>query len=161
MTAPDSAGDELGSLNRLLIAALLALARAGPAEEACRIAARAWSVLRHHNAREAARLTGALHTLTPLVRSDPSNKETQTMADSRILDVRTLVPAERHQRIFATYEGLAAGGTFELVNDHDPKPLYYQFDAEHHGDFSWRYLEQGPAVWRVEIGRPAARHATS
>ena len=67
--------------------------------------------------------------------------------------MRTLVPAERHRRIFATYEGLAAGDKFELVNDHDPKPLYYQFDAEHHGDFSWHYLEQGPEVWRVEIGR--------
>jgi len=75
------------------------------------------------------------------------------MTDSRVLDVRTLVPAERHRRIFATYEGLAAGDIFELVNDHDPKPLYYQFDAEHHGAFSWRYLEQGPEVWRVEIGR--------
>ncbi|HUZ64366.1 MAG TPA: DUF2249 domain-containing protein [Acetobacteraceae bacterium] len=75
------------------------------------------------------------------------------MADSSVLDVRTLVPAERHRRIFATYEALAAGTKFELVNDHDPKPLYYQFDAEHHGAFSWRYLEQGPEVWRVEIGR--------
>lgn len=159
MTAPDAAGDELGGLNRLLIAALLALARAGPAEEACRIAARAWSLLRYHNPREAERLTAALHTLARQVRADPPPKEIQTMADSRILDVRTLVPAERHRRIFTLYEGLAAGDTFELVNDHDPKPLYYQFDAEHHGDFSWRYLEQGPEVWRVEIGRPAARHA--
>ena len=83
------------------------------------------------------------------------------MSDTRLLDVRTLVPAERHRRIFATYAALAAGTTFELVNDHDPKPLYYQFDAEHHGDFSWRYLEQGPEVWRVEIGRPAAKHAAA
>ena len=75
------------------------------------------------------------------------------MSETRILDVRTLVPAERHRRIFATYEALVAGAKFELVNDHDPKPLYYQFDAEHHGAFSWRYLEQGPEVWRVEIGR--------
>ena len=75
------------------------------------------------------------------------------MADLSILDVRTLVPAERHTQIFATYEALAAGAKFELVNDHDPKPLYYQFDAEHHGEFTWRYLEQGPEVWRVEIGR--------
>lgn len=79
------------------------------------------------------------------------------MADAHTLDVRTLVPAERHRRIFATYEALAANEKFELVNDHDPKPLYYQFEAEHHGAFSWHYLEQGPEVWRVEIGRPAAQ----
>lgn len=79
------------------------------------------------------------------------------MAESQILDVRKLIPAERHRQIFATYEGLAAGTKFQLVNDHDPKPLYYQFDAEHHGAFSWNYLEQGPEVWRVEIGRPAGK----
>jgi uncharacterized protein (DUF2249 family) len=50
--------------------------------------------------------------------------------------VRTLAPAERRRQIFATYEALAAGAKFGLVNDHDPKPLSYQFDAEHHGAFS-------------------------
>jgi uncharacterized protein (DUF2249 family) len=68
------------------------------------------------------------------------------------LDVRSLVPAERHRKIFETYDGLPVGDKFLLVDDHDPKPLYYQFDAEHKGEFSWRYLEQGPQVWRVEIG---------
>lgn len=76
------------------------------------------------------------------------------MTEAKILDVRSLIPAERHRTIFDTYGKLPAGTKFVLVNDHDPKPLYYQFDAEHHGDFSWRYLEQGPEVWRVEIGRP-------
>ncbi len=75
------------------------------------------------------------------------------MVDIGILDVRSLVPAERHRKIFMAYDRLAAGDKFVLVNDHDPKPLYYQFDAEHHGEFTWRYLEQGPVVWRVEIGR--------
>ena len=75
------------------------------------------------------------------------------MSETRILDVRTLVPAERHHRIFATYEALASGAKFELVNDHDPKPLYYQFAAEQADRFSWDYLEQGPEVWRVRIGR--------
>ena len=44
------------------------------------------------------------------------------------------------------------GGAVRLLNDHDPKPLCCQFDAEHKGEFSWRYPEQGPQVWRVEIG---------
>ena len=81
------------------------------------------------------------------------------MTESNILDVRTLVPAERHRTIFESYEQLAVGDKFVLVNDHDPKPLYYQFDAEHHGEFSWRYLVQGPQVWKVEIGRTKAARA--
>ncbi|HEX6515692.1 MAG TPA: DUF2249 domain-containing protein [Nocardioidaceae bacterium] len=72
------------------------------------------------------------------------------------LDVRTEPPARRHTLILDTYQALAPGGGFELVNDHDPKPLYYQFDAEYNGQFTWDYLEKGPEVWRVRIGRPAA-----
>jgi uncharacterized protein (DUF2249 family) len=45
------------------------------------------------------------------------------------------------------------------VNDHDPKPLYYQFQAEIGPKFEWQYLEQGPEVWRVRIGRPATAAA--
>jgi uncharacterized protein (DUF2249 family) len=42
-----------------------------------------------------------------------------------------------------------------LVNDHDPKPLYYQFQAELGEPFQWEYLESGPEVWKVRIGRSA------
>lgn len=70
------------------------------------------------------------------------------------LDVRPLAPAQRHERIFSAYEALRSGTAFVLVNDHDPKPLYYQFAAEHPGQFSWDPVESGPQVWRVRIGRP-------
>jgi uncharacterized protein (DUF2249 family) len=39
------------------------------------------------------------------------------------------------------------------VNDHDPFPLRYQFEATRTGQFSWDYLEAGPVVWRVAIGK--------
>jgi uncharacterized protein (DUF2249 family) len=77
------------------------------------------------------------------------------MSDS-ILDVRQEPPARRHDLIFESYDALEAGAGFVLVNDHDPKPLRYQFEAEHTGQFTWDYLEQGPQVWRVRIGRPSS-----
>ncbi len=77
------------------------------------------------------------------------------MADHK-LDVRTEIPMRRHELIFENYHGLGNGDGFELINDHDPKPLYYQFAAEHEGQFTWDYLEEGPEVWRVRIGKPAA-----
>jgi len=70
-----------------------------------------------------------------------------------ILDVRQIPPAQRHPRIFGTFEKLQPGERFQLVNDHDPKPLFYQFRADRQGQFSWDYVEQGPDVWRVNIGR--------
>lgn len=74
--------------------------------------------------------------------------------EDRELDVRSEAPARRHELIFKIYGALCGGEAFVLVNDHDPKPLYYQFAAEHAGEFSWEYLEQGPETWRVRIGRP-------
>lgn len=69
------------------------------------------------------------------------------------LDVRQTPPPQRHPMIFQTFEALKPGEAFILVNDHDPKPLYYQFKYEREGQFTWEYLEQGPEVWRVRIGR--------
>ena len=70
-----------------------------------------------------------------------------------ILDVRELIPRERHEKIFETYHALAPGAAFTLVNDHDPKPLHYQFQAEETGKFDWQYLEEGPQTWRVRISK--------
>ncbi|MDQ0333495.1 uncharacterized protein (DUF2249 family) [Mesorhizobium sp. YL-MeA3-2017] len=79
--------------------------------------------------------------------------QTQPASTASEIDVRSLVPAQRHAKIFDLVDQLTPGGSFVLVNDHDPKPLYYQLEAEHPQQFSWTYLEQGPQVWRVEIGR--------
>lgn len=78
-----------------------------------------------------------------------------TAGDQSIIDVRTLPPAERHRKIFQLVNELAAGTSFVLVNDHDPKPLYYQLEAEYPKQFSWTYLDAGPTVWRVGIGKLA------
>ena len=69
------------------------------------------------------------------------------------LDVRTIIPRERHPLIFNTFRKLGPGDAFLLVNDHDPKPLYYQFQAELGQPFEWEYLETGPEVWKVRIGK--------
>ncbi len=67
------------------------------------------------------------------------------------LDVRIIPPREKHPAIFKTFDALGAGEAFTLVNDHDPYPLRFQFDAERPGQFAWTYVERGPSVWRVLI----------
>ena len=69
------------------------------------------------------------------------------------VDVRSLIPMQRHRKIFQLVDELAVGASFVLVNDHDPKPLYYQLQAEYPHQFFWNYLEHGPEVWKVHIGR--------
>jgi len=73
-----------------------------------------------------------------------------------VVDVRTIAPRERHPLIFQTFDGLDAGEAFLLLNDHEPKPLYYQFLHERENQFTWDYLEAGPDVWKVQIGKRAA-----
>lgn len=75
------------------------------------------------------------------------------MEQDNTLDIRQLPPIQRHPLIFQRFEALAPGESFILVNDHDPKPLFYQFQAERTGEFTWEYLEEGPAVWQVRLGR--------
>lgn len=69
------------------------------------------------------------------------------------VDVRTIVPRERHPLIFGSFNALQPGESLLLINDHDPKPLFYQFQAELPGIFTWYYVEQGPDVWQVAIGK--------
>ena len=71
----------------------------------------------------------------------------------KTLDLREKAPAERHPLIFNTFADLQQGEEFTLINDHDPKPLYYQFDAEKSGQFTWEYIEEGPDDWKVKIGK--------
>ena len=87
--------------------------------------------------------------------ADTAAAADQTAAEGD-LDVRALPPALRHEQIFAAVADLAPGSAFVLCNDHDPKPLRYQLDAERPGEITWDYLEEGPQVWRVRIGRAAA-----
>lgn len=46
------------------------------------------------------------------------------------LDVRDLPPKERHPKIMDAFESLDSGEALTLVNDHDPKPLFYELQAE-------------------------------
>lgn len=75
--------------------------------------------------------------------------------DPALFDVRRIPCRVKHAQIFQRWADLPVGGHFILVNDHDPVPLYYQFEAFHHGAFTWEYLVDGPAEFHVKITRLA------
>ncbi len=78
-----------------------------------------------------------------------------TASEDKVIDVRNMAPRERHPHIFATFDSLNPGEALRLINDHDPKPLSYQFQIERPGQAGWEYLESGPEVWQVRITRQA------
>ena len=67
------------------------------------------------------------------------------------LDLRPLPPFERHEKIFQMWDALSSGETLRITNDHDPKPLHYQFEAEYKDQYEWEYEQEGPKDWVVKI----------
>jgi uncharacterized protein (DUF2249 family) len=46
------------------------------------------------------------------------------------VDARMHAPKDKHPVILNTFEALQPGEKMELINDHDPRPLHYQFIME-------------------------------
>jgi uncharacterized protein (DUF2249 family) len=74
-------------------------------------------------------------------------------APTKILDVRPIPPREKHSTIFSLFDALTSGQSLQIVNDHDPMPLFYQMQAQRPNTFQWDKVEDGPEVWKVNIVR--------
>ncbi len=89
--------------------------------------------------------------VTKKVRETPAAGEIRVVNE---FDVRPYEPAERHERFYAAFAAIHPGEAFIFTNDHDPKPLYYQMEAESPDPFKWEYLESGPEAWKVKVSKP-------
>jgi uncharacterized protein (DUF2249 family) len=72
---------------------------------------------------------------------------------SLTLDVRTLSAPQRHPRIFALLDQLAPDQELLLINDHEPRPLWYQIQATQPDCFAWEPRQTGVHEWAVQIRR--------
>ncbi len=152
---PAGKRDLEGDLARLILDHAAAAAEAGLQDEAATVVAAAWALLQHDRPDLAAEAARRLHRIAGRRDTQPVSLRRSPDQGGNLpeLDARRLAPARRHAEIFERYAALDPGTAFVLVNDHDPRPLRYQFEAEHAGEYSWEYLEAGPKVWRVRIGR--------
>jgi len=82
------------------------------------------------------------------VKNDPAMEDISIVNS---FDVRPYPPAKRHDMVFDAFYALNAGEAFVFINDHDPKPLYYQMEAENSEPFKWEYLETMPNEWKVKV----------
>lgn len=89
---------------------------------------------------------GASCSVNPVKETEAADKE-----DIFVLNVTLIEPRLKHPTIFKHFDALKEGEAFEILNDHDPKPLYYQLLGERGNIFTWTYLEKGPQWWRVQI----------
>lgn len=82
-----------------------------------------------------------------------------TSNPTQAIDLRTTAARERHPLVFGCFDALQPGASLQLINDHDPRPLYYQLQDRCAGQFDWTYLQAGPDLWRVQIGKTSVAKA--
>jgi regulator of cell morphogenesis and NO signaling len=93
-------------------------------------------------------ITKTKNNATP--KSSISEHKMEKTDDLFVLNVTLIEPRQKHPTIFRYFDELLPGEAFRILNDHDPKPLYYQMLGERGNVFTWEYLEKGP-IWLVEI----------
>ena len=68
----------------------------------------------------------------------------------KVMDVRPIPCSIKHSLILKTWRELPVGDHFVLLNDHDPVPLRYQFEAEfwepNQAQWVKRYFANVPAT---------------
>jgi len=84
------------------------------------------------------------------------NTQTDLIPDhNKVLDVRPIPCSIKHGLILKTWFDLPVGDHFILLNDHDPVPLRFQFEAQFLGAHTWEYVQRGPEEYRVRITKVA------
>jgi uncharacterized protein (DUF2249 family) len=89
--------------------------------------------------------------VTHITKKKESDPAVEDISIINTFDVRPHPPAERHEMVFEAFDVLKPGEAFVFINDHDPKPLYYQMEAENSEPFKWEYLETMPEEWKVKV----------
>lgn len=69
------------------------------------------------------------------------------------LDVRVLVPLQRHELLINLFKELPVAESFVFINDHDPIPLFYEFRSIYGDVVGWEYLNRGGREWKVKVTR--------
>jgi len=86
-------------------------------------------------------------SLVVVGRKLPARRKIETM------DLRPLEPYKRHALVIEKFRELKEGDTFNIINDHDPLPLYFQMNMFFPGKVSWFYVHSEGDHWEVNVGR--------
>lgn len=85
-------------------------------------------------------------------KTEEKRAETNSVSiNEKVLDVTVLDPRIKHETIFNEFDNLKPGSSLVILNDHNPRPLYFHLLNMHGEIFEWEYLEEGPEWWKVRI----------
>ena len=71
------------------------------------------------------------------------------------MDLRAIEAGQKHTLVIRHFDALREGESFLIINDHDPKVIYFELLALRGNSFTWVYTEEGPLTWKVLIEKPA------
>ena len=83
----------------------------------------------------------------------PTAASAQAPDGSRILDVREVPHAVRHQTVFDALALTPAAASLILIAPNDPLPLLRQIEGREPGAFDVSYEEAGPTAWTLRLTR--------
>lgn len=89
---------------------------------------------------------------TMIKQSDSSAWNALALSD-RILDLRQTSRERRHGTVSYAFDKLGIGGSFLLVNNHDPQPLHAQMKQLRPGELAWEYEAPDPDEFRIKVSR--------
>lgn len=72
------------------------------------------------------------------------------------IDVRDLKPHRRHDVLTTIFGDLGPAEAVVLINDHDPKPLYYELRSMYGDVIEWEYVTQEAGEWIIAIEKTSA-----
>lgn len=79
--------------------------------------------------------------------------DARTAQHEVLLDLRDIPADQRRATVFACFSRMQPGQRLVLTHHHHSTLLHYLLLAEAPRAFTWEYLQQGPALWRILISR--------
>jgi regulator of cell morphogenesis and NO signaling len=76
----------------------------------------------------------------------------------KTIAVQLLEPNLDLTSVFEIFDRLEKGGSITIQNDHDPIEYIHSLKSERDKNIQWRYLVNGPTLWKVEITKGTTGH---
>jgi len=89
----------------------------------------------------------------------PENTD-QSTKNMLVIDARKVPDKQKKSYFFSTFDQLNENDEMIIINSHDTSPLQKLFRKERPGLIEWKYLEDGPPLWKISIKKVPSEKLT-
>ncbi len=77
-----------------------------------------------------------------------------------IIDARAVPDRQKKTYFFSTFDNLNENEEMIIINSHDASPLQKLYQQERPGLTEWKYLLEGPPLWKISIKKVSSEKLT-